>query len=374
MNHYFDNAATSFPKPTEVTTAITGYLNTLGGTYGRAAYPRAFESTRLVEACRDELANLFGTRAAGNISFCSNATMAINTILKGFSFQKKKVLVSPLEHNAVMRPLTALQQKQQIAIETLPAHPDGSIDLEQLPAVDLSEVELIIVNHQSNVSGVIQPIGEIAAWTKGVPVMVDGSQSAGHIPIAIDQWGIDYFVFTGHKGLLGPTGTGGFFARNPENLETLIEGGTGSASDSYEMPSVLPDRFQAGTPNMVGIIGLLAALQNCPEPSTNQQAVNDLINEVKNFGEYNVLCANNPAQQGSVFSITHPTWKPFQMARELYEKYNIEVRSGLHCAPAAHRFYGTFPEGSLRFSFSPYHTQADLEYLLKALKKIPSKL
>ena len=150
MIHYFDNAATSFPKPPKVATAIAHYLNTLGGTYGRAAYPRAFESTRLVEDCRDELARHLGTKTADHITFCSNATMAINTILKGFSFQKKKVLVSPLEHNAVMRPLTVLQQKQQIIIETLSANPDGTINLEQLPTVDLTEAALIIVNHQSN--------------------------------------------------------------------------------------------------------------------------------------------------------------------------------------------------------------------------------
>lgn len=250
-----------------------------------------------------------------------------------------------------MRPLTVLQQKHQITIETLPAHSDGSIDLEQLPTVDLSETALIVVNHQSNVSGVIQPIAEITAWAKGVPVMVDGSQSAGYIPIAIDQWGIDYFVFTGHKELLGPTGTGGFFARNPENLKPLLEGGTGSLSESFEMPTALPDRFQAGTPNMVGIIGLLAALQNHPQTAIPQQAVNALIDQVKAIGEYNVICANNPEQQGALFSITHPSYKPFQMARTLYENHEIEVRSGLHCAPAAHRFYGTFPQGAVRFSF-----------------------
>jgi cysteine desulfurase family protein len=371
MNLYFDNASTSFPKPPEVAMAIGRYLNELGGTYGRSAYPRVFETTKLVEDCRDKLASQFGTRQSDNISFCANATMAINTVLKGLQLQSKRVLISPLEHNSVMRPLTVLQKTKQIVIETLPANADGTINLDNLDAVSLSDVGLIIINHQSNVSGVIQPIAEIAKWAGEIPVLVDGSQSAGHLPITIDEWGIDYFAFTGHKGLLGPTGVGGFFARHPEKLDTLIQGGTGSHSDSYEMPEFMPDKFQTGTPNLVGIIGLLAALDYKPLTGVNQMEINKLITGVAAIEDYQVLCATKPKDQGALFSIVHHAIAPSLLTQLLYDRFGIEVRSGLHCAPAAHRFYNTYPNGSVRIALSPYHTAEDLAFLLNALTEIP---
>ncbi len=374
MNRYFDNASTSFPKPPQVASEISRYLTEIGGTYGRSAYTRVFETTRLVESCRDKLALLFGTNKPENISFCANATIAINTILKGINLKKNKIFITPLEHNAVMRPLTVLQKNRQITIEVLPAHADGSINLEKFCQLNLTEADLIVINHQSNVSGVIQPIAEIAKYAQSVPVLVDGSQSAGYLPIKIDEWGIDYFVFTGHKGLLGPTGAGGFFARYPENLQTMLEGGTGSSSDSFDMPDFMPDKFQAGTPNIVGIIGLLSAIDNPPESKITHDNIINFKNEISRIDGYQVVCADHGNHQGALFSLVHKIATASQIAGELFNKFGIEVRSGLHCAPAAHRFYGTFPQGTVRLSFSPYHTINDLNYLLSALKDLTNHI
>ncbi len=373
MNTYFDNSGTSFPKPPQVAEAIAKYLINGGGTYGRAAYGRAYEATVLVEECRDKLAELMGVSDSSRLSFTANSTTAINTIIKGLSLRGKRVLVSPLEHNAVMRPLKFLEETEGIVIEILHAHPDGVVDLESLNLINRTNIGLVVINHQSNVSGVVQPIADICRWAEGIPVLIDGSQSVGHIPLHLEQWGVDYFAFTGHKGLLGPTGVGGFYAKTPEKLRPLIHGGTGSASDSFEMPDSMPDRFQAGTPNIVGIVGLLAALNNAPRPLLTYAEVQKAIQYTGSLKGFKVVCALPEHEQGSTFSFTHKSISPSQLARELYDKYGIEVRSGLHCAPAAHRFYSTFPQGSTRIALSPYHLPVDLDFLYSALGEIADR-
>jgi selenocysteine lyase/cysteine desulfurase len=272
-----------------------------------------------------------------------------------------------------MRPLLFLQETEGVAIETLDAYPDGVIDLEALKLVSRTNIGLVVINHQSNVSGVVQPVAEICKWAAEIPVLIDGSQSVGHIPLHLEQWGVDYFAFTGHKGLMGPTGIGGFYARQPTNIKPLILGGTGSASDSFEMPDYMPDMFQAGTPNVVGIVGLLAALNNAPKSKITLDDFKKGIQWVASLKGFKVLCASMEHEQGSAFSFTHGDLPPSQLARELFEKYGIEVRSGLHCAPAAHRFYSTFPQGTTRIAISPYHSSDDLEYLYGALDEISSR-
>jgi cysteine desulfurase family protein len=373
VNTYFDNSGTSFPKPPQVAEAISKYLNTGGGTYGRAAYGRAYEATVLVEDCRDQLADLFGVGDSSHVSFTANSTTAINTIIKGLPLRGKRVLVSPLEHNAVMRPLMFLKETEGLAIEFLHAYPDGVVDVEALKLINRTNIGLVVINHQSNVSGVVQPVADICRWAAGIPVLVDGSQSVGHLPLQLEQWGVDYFAFTGHKGLMGPTGIGGFYARSPEKLRPLIHGGTGSASDSFDMPDSMPDKFQAGTPNIVGIVGLLAALKNIPQALITSADVEKGIQCIASLKGFKVLCALPDHEQGSAYSFTHEALSPSQLTRELYDKYGIEVRSGLHCAPAAHRFYSTFPQGTTRIALSNYHLPADLDYLYGALEEIAGR-
>ncbi len=375
-NTYFDNAATSFPKPPQVAEAISRYLNEEGGTYGRAAYERVRHATMMVEDCRDALADCLEIVDSENVAFTANATTGLNAILFGLNLPKgARVWVSPLEHNAVMRPLWHLQQTSGIEVKTLPAEEDGFIDMEALDKLPANECDLLVINHLSNVNGVIQPIQEIAriARTKGWFIVLDTSQSLGETPVKAGEWEIDFVAFTGHKGLLGPTGTGGFYAKNPLLLQPTVFGGTGSLSESYDMPDELPDRFQPGTPNVAGILGLLAALENKPKPQHSHQDFLDCLNTIEQLPGFKLYKANNPAQQGKLFSLTHDRISTGDLAQLLHDRHGIETRSGLHCSPLAHRTLGTFPSGTIRFSLSPYHTPEDLDFLLKALTDVATR-
>jgi cysteine desulfurase family protein len=365
MNTYFDNASTSFPEPPQVAEAITRYLTVNGGTYGRAAYGRIVETARMVEACREKLAQRLGVANGDNICFTANATTAINTILRGISSNISTIYTTPLEHNAVMRPLTDMVRKGLVKHQILPSLSDGVVDVDNLPPTDANT--LIIINHQSNVSGVIQPIAAIRQKAPQARLLIDTTQSLGSIDVTGDQWQADYIAFTGHKGLLGPTGIGGFYVRQPESLQPLVFGGTGSNSDSFEMPPFMPDKFEAGTPNIVGIAGLLGALENTPQPAHSHNDLLRLMSEVGKINEVNILKAKELKQQGNLFSFWHNTLKPSVIARYLYEQHQIEVRQGLHCAPMAHGFYGTMPDGTVRIALSPYHTPQDIDYLINAI-------
>ncbi|KAF1083437.1 MAG: Cysteine desulfurase [Candidatus Rifleibacterium amylolyticum] len=367
---YFDNAATSFPKPRQVAEAIVAYLNESGGSYGRAAYPRAFAATRAIERLRDQIAVLIGTSLAENIVFTSCATMALNTVVRGFTWKHKKVLHSALEHNAVMRPLFMVQQQYGIELETLPANQDGSIDLAKLSQQSLSNIDLVIVNHQCNVNGVIQPLEGLRNLLGEIPILVDASQSLGNTPVKADEWGLDFVAFTGHKSLLGPPGTGGLFMRNPSLIQPLLYGGTGSASDSYDMPACLPDRFEAGTPNLAGLHGLLAAIENKPERSYQAADLSALMAGLREIKQISVMAAEKLTRQGPVISIACDQIEPGALGTKLYQDFGIEIRTGLHCAPLAHRHLGTFPTGTARFALSPYHQRTDIEYLLEAVRKV----
>ncbi|HEX3018979.1 MAG TPA: aminotransferase class V-fold PLP-dependent enzyme [Chitinispirillaceae bacterium] len=372
LNLYFDNAATSFPKPAAVAEYTSLYFNKSCGTYGRAAYPRIIGSTGTVEKLRELVAGILGVGNAENVVFTNNATQAINTILFGLDLHDCNILVSPLEHNAVMRPLLEISHRNNISYDILPHAPDGLIDLDKIGAYIRPATRLVIINHQSNVNGLIQPVKEIKARVGNIPVMIDLSQSLGHIDITTDTWEVDLAVFTGHKGLLGPTGTGGFFIKDKSLVKPLIYGGTGSSSTSYEMPSVLPDKFEAGTPNVAGFYGLLGALEYRPASNHTKSEFICLLDCVSNIRNINVLRSSQTCSQGSLFSITHSNLDSGKLAEILYSRFNIETRSGLHCSPLAHQTLGTFPEGSVRFAMSPYHSKEDFAYLLKALETVSS--
>ncbi|MEG2067843.1 MAG: aminotransferase class V-fold PLP-dependent enzyme, partial [Tannerellaceae bacterium] len=346
------------------------YLNFEGGTYGRASYPRIVQATRAVEACRDAVAGWLGAKASEQVAFCSGATSAANALLKGIEMAEgTPVWVSPMEHNAVMRVLYYLKETRGIEIHVLPALADGTVDMQQLRALKLSGVEVFVINHQSNVNGVIQPVAEIAELCNRayVPILVDVSQSLGSVPVLGDAWDVTALFFSGHKGLMGPTGIGGFLCRYPEGLKPYIHGGTGSNSDRYEMPDDLPDRYEAGTPNLVGIIGLLAAIENRPKPAHTPDDWLQCLSCLSCLSDIRLFRALEGERQGEVFSFTSDRMTPSELAGRLYAKYRIEVRSGLHCAPLAHRTLGTFPVGTVRISSSPYHTPEDLQILVKAI-------
>jgi selenocysteine lyase/cysteine desulfurase len=215
-----------------------------------------------------------------------------------------------------------------------------------------------------------QSPGEIKEVIGDIPLLVDASQSLGQHPVEVDNWGVDFLAFTGHKSLLGPTGTGGAFMRYPERVEPLLYGGTGSGSDSLSMPSFTPDRFEAGTPNITGIHGLNAAFKNRPAARHTRDDFAALLNEVKLNKNYQARCSSNFANQGKLFSVVHQSLSGSELAQRFYEDFGIECRAGLHCAPLAHRHLGSFPSGDCRFSLSPYHTPEELSYLAKAIHDV----
>lgn len=369
MNLYFDNASTSFPKPPEVSQFINMYIEN-GGTYGRAAYSRVLNVSRFVEEARIALANKIGTTLSSNIAFTNNSTAALNTAIQGFTYTKGKVLISPLEHNAVGRPIHYLKSIGLIDYQIIPCFSDGLVDLEKLYSVDIQDYDLVIVNHISNVNGVIQPINRIKEIIGEVPLLVDASQSLGKIDFKADDWNIDMLAFTGHKGLLGPTGVGGLFIRKPEMVKPLIYGGTGSNSHKLEMPDFCPDKYEAGTQNIIGIYGLLGALKINPRTLYDKVSYLNLLENLSALKGIKVLKANSSSNQSDVFSIVPEHIDVSEFSRLIYDRHRIEVRSGLHCSPIAHMSLGSYPNGSVRFSLSNYHTDEDLLFLYEAISAI----
>jgi len=369
-NRYFDNGATSFPKPPAVGREMARYLEEVGGPYGRSAYPRALAVARTVEETRDHLAGMLGTDKADSIVFTPNATQAINTVLRGLLSGGGHVLVSPLEHNAVMRPLFALARTAGVRFNVLPHFGDGLVDVARVGECLDDKTRLVVINHQSNVNGVVQPIEEIKRQIGSIPILVDASQSLGQLPTRTDQWKIDYLAFTGHKALLGPTGIGGLFLNTPDSLAPLVCGGTGSRSASFDMPAFLPDRFEAGTPNIAGIFGLLGALKNRPRPGHTREDFRWLRAQVRELPNIRFYGADDFRHQGAVFSFNNGACDCSATGARLNDEYEIETRTGLHCAPLAHQTIGTFPQGTVRIAPSVYHSRSDFEYLLQAITKI----
>lgn len=363
-NLYFDNAATSFPKPAEVARAMSRYLDEIGGPYGRSFYDRAIEVARNVEGCRERFARLCAVDDVSSIVFTHNATHAINIVLKGVDFSR--VFLTPLEHNALTRPLEALSQKRDIEIITLPAAEDGLLDCGRCAEVSFNESDLVVINHQSNVNGCIQPLDKLRKIFHDVRILVDASQSAPHVPFRAADF--DYVAFTAHKCFLGPTGLGLLYGKDLSGLRTLIEGGTGSLSQDCTMPPFVPDRFEAGTPNIAGIFGFDAALQARPEPAHSRRDFLSLIEVLSSLRRLVVYRARNSDDQGGLFSVNIEGADPAAFAMKLFADYGVETRMGLHCAPRAHHHLGTFPGGTVRISPSVYHTADDFDYLIEAVK------
>lgn len=363
INTNFDNGSTSFPKPHEVAEAVGEHILNVGGSYGRGSHARSFAMAGLEEDARDLMGQFIGEMDGENIAWAKNATEAANIILHSLDLRGKKVMVSPLEHNCTMRPLTYMGAE----LIVMPHLGDGRIDVEALRREYDGTVALCVVNHESNVNGVIQPLEAVREVVK-CPLMVDTCQSLGHVPFITAV--CDYAIFTAHKGLLGVQGLGGLYARDTTTLRPLIYGGTGSNSDSYMMPSVFPEFIEAGTHNGVGVVGLAAALKHRPKPQHTHSELLDMIEEIKSIPDIEVFCALDGSYQGELFSFRHKTIDGSFITHRLGEEYGISCRFGLHCAPLAHSTLGTTQSGLIRVAPSIYHTAKDLSYFTTALKTV----
>lgn len=375
---YMDNAATSWPKPAEVSAAMIKTMEEAGGNAGRGGHRFAVAAGEILYQVRETVAAFFGSDDPFRVTFTANATESINLILKGYLKQGDHVLVSPLEHNAVMRPLQFLSQ-QNIQWSVLPAGKDGRINPALIEPMIRQNTRLFVICHESNVNGVIQPLHEISeiAHSYQIPVLADCSQSAGSIPIAIDCEGIDFLAFTGHKSLLGPVGTGGIVWGNHVDVNQIFplkQGGTGSASDRYVQPDFLPDKFESGTLNTVGLAGLKAGIDWINRNQQNLvylkkgELFREFLNEIRSIRRVHVFCAEKIENQGFVFSLTIDGIDNGFAAQWLDEEKGILSRVGLHCAPLAHRFLHSFPAGTIRFAASPFTTSQDFEACIEAVK------
>jgi cysteine desulfurase family protein len=377
---YLDNAATSFPKPPQVIRAMNDFLERAGGNPGRSGHRLSVEAGRIVYDAREAIAELFGARDPLRVIFTLNATHALNLALRGILRAGDRVITTGIEHNAVMRPLRALE-REGVRVAVVPCARDGSLDLSALRDALRPGARLVVVNHASNVVGTILPIAEIArrARAAGAWVLVDAAQTAGVVPMDIEAMEIDLLAFTGHKGLYGPPGTGGLVLGERVDaamIEPLMRGGTGSRSEFEEQPDDLPDKFECGTPNGVGIAGLGAGVRFVLERGIETIRAHEvaltraLIEGLSEIPGVTVYGTRDAELQTATVSFTVANRRVSEIGLRLDEEFGVLCRVGLHCAPAAHRTIGTFPEGTVRFAASVFTTLDEIRAALDAVRRI----
>lgn len=377
---YLDNAATSRDKAEVVKKSILDYYENIGCSPGRGGYEDSLKAGRLIIEARNTIADFFNVDDIKQIIFTHNVTYALNMGIKGILKKGDHVITSTMEHNSVLRPLNSLEKNGLIDVDYIKCDDKGRLKPEQVEAAINKNTKLIILTYASNVSGTIMPveeIGEIAA-ENNIYYMLDTAQAAGVYDIDFKKLKVDFLAFTGHKALMGPTGTGGFAVskKMAAEMEPLIEGGTGSSSDKEEQPDFLPDKFESGTMNTMGISGLKAGVEFIQKIGIEkireheQQLGKVFLEGLKKIPAVKIIGPADLKEQVPTFSITAGDRDLGQLSYELDEKYNIMTRSGLHCAPYAHKTLGTFPAGSLRFSIGYFNTLEEIEFSLKSLNEI----
>jgi len=365
MSAYLDNAATSWPKPEAVYQAVDHFMRELGATPGRGGHRREEEAAHIADQARSAIAELFHAPDLAGVAFTMNATQAINMALKGLLVPGDHVITSSIEHNAMWRPLKALERRG-VAVTAVPCARGGTLALADVEAAIRPTTRLIATLHASNVLGTILPVAEIGALARKhvIPFLVDASQTAGAYPIDMAAMNIDLLAFPGHKGLFGPHGTGGLVIRPDIALDTWVEGGSGAESAPETMPEALPLRLEAGTQNAGGIAGLLAGVRFVLEQGIEQIRQHEmaltalLIDALREAPGLIVIGPPDLSQRTAIASVTVEGYVPDQLAAVLDQVFDIATRAGLHCAPQAHRTAGTLETGALRFS-PGYFTTAD---------------
>ena len=379
QNIYFDNGSTSWPKAPGVAAAMTKLLESGAFNINRGNYEGAYELENQVLKTRMQLARLFHAPDSRCVVFTPGITYSLNYLLKGLLKPGDHVLVSSLEHNAVMRPLCQLAS-QNIHYTMIPAGTDGTTHPESVEALIRPETKAVIMLHASNVCGTILPIREIGEICRRRHLFfaVDTAQSAGSVDIDMQKCNIDFLAFTGHKGLLGPQGIGGFLISEAldQELAPLIAGGTGSQSDSLLMPDYLPDKYESGTLNLPGIIGLHAALTYLDETGISaihqkkMALTGHFLEKIREIPQAHVVGRQTLQDRLAVVSLDFPDYDNAEIAFALEQDYGIMTRVGLHCAPMAHQPLHTMPRGTIRFAFSHFNTTEEIDQCISGFREL----
>lgn len=376
---YFDNGATTFPKPQAVTRAVLNVMRDQGANPGRSGHKMSLKAAEIMYGCRKNAARLFGAPSPESIIFTQNCTQALNTVIHGILKPGDHAVISCLEHNAVARPLEALKSRGVTFSIAEAAENDDDKAIESFRRAIQKNTKLIICTGASNVSGVRLPVERLAAMCRIYNILfcLDAAQTAGVVPVSMTDSGIDFLCTAGHKGLYGPMGTG-ILAINSELLPgSLIQGGTGSLSASLAQPETLPDKYESGTPNLPGIAGLNEGIKFVIERGEERilrdeiqkaQRLYDGLSRIKGVRLYTA----RPSAQTHVpvVSFNIGDTDSEAVAALLDERFNIAVRAGLHCAPLAHRYYGTQEQGTVRAVLSVFTTPAQIEYFITSVNKI----
>ncbi len=374
---YMDNAATTWPKPPGVIRAVTNCMEKYGANPGRSGHKMAIEAGQILLYTREMLCELLNLQDPFQIVFTSNATDSLNLAIQGSVSSEDHVILTSMEHNAVVRPLKEME-KQGLKLTIVPCAPDGNIDPDDISKAIQPDTRLIITTHASNVTGTILPIEAIGkiARSHSVPYLVDAAQTAGVIPIDLSKLPVDMMAFPGHKGLLGPQGTGGLYIHPNINLRTIRQGGTGSQSESLYQPDMLPDKFESGTLNTPGIAGLGAGIKRIIKEGQSKMLSHERrlgklflealshIKGIKIYGPCDV------SKQTGIVSVNLKNKDSSEIANLLDERYDIAVRGGLHCAPLAHETIGTLHQGIVRFSYGAFNRLDEVKTCIKALEEI----
>lgn len=376
---YFDHAATSWPKPPEVVESVVRSLTEVGGSPGRAAHRLGLEVSREIYSARAACASLLGVTRSKDLIFTRGCTESCNLMLKGVLRPGDRVVVGSMEHNSVARPLAVLAARGVDVVKVM-GGADGRIDPDAIAAaVGAAPTRAVVCQHVSNVTGTIQPIAEIAriAHKARALMLVDGAQGAGHLEVDVERLGVDAYAISGHKGMLGPQGVGLLYLHPELEVEGIVEGGTGGGSETAEMPTSRPDRYEAGTPNTPGILGLGAAAtylvaNGAAQGERERQLTRRLLEGIVDLGGYRVFGPSADVARGPVVSVVPASGTPSELAAWLDREHSIACRAGLHCAPWAHETIGTRETGTCRFGLGYGLNEGHVDMLLAALAEFDS--
>ena len=375
---YLDNAATSFPKPESVYRAMDVFARTFAGNPGRSGHRMAVESERRVQGCREAVARLLNAESPDRIVLTLNATDGLNIAQKGILKAGDHVITSWIEHNSINRPLAKMAKDGLISYDKADSAPDGHVPPENIEMLVRKNTRMIAITHCSKVLGVVNPVEEYVRIAKkhGILTLIDASQSVGVVPIDAQKLGADLIAFPGHKNLFGPMGTGALYVKPGVEIRFFREGGTGHKADQELQPDEMPFRLEGGTPNAHGYAGLLAGIEfvekeGIPKIGAHERRLALRFAEaVRSNTKVTVYSCRSPERSLGPVSLLIRGVEPSELGRIMDEKYGIACRPGLHCAPGTHKFLGTLPKGTVRFSFGWFNTDADADAAARAVHEV----